>query len=112
MRLVIAVSGVLLFGTIAVLVSARPPSAATTRAVATARYTAAPREAVDPGSDPAARAPTTDTERTVTAHARPRAVRGLDLTINGETSPPDPEQLPTSPHATRAGWTEGWASPD
>jgi len=107
MRLVIAVSGVLLFGTIAVLVSARPPSAATTRAVATARYTAAPREAVDPGSDPAARAPTTDTERTVTAHARPRAVRGLALPIAGATLPTDPELLPNSPREYRAGWHEG-----
>src|SRR5207245_5820612 len=107
MRLVIAVSGVLLFGTIAVTVSARPPSAATTHEAATARYTAAPREAVDPRSDPAARAPTTDAERTVTTHARPRAVRGLALPIAGATLPTDPELLPNSPREYRAGWHEG-----
>src|SRR5439155_16799644 len=73
----------------------------------TARYTAAPPEAVDPGSDPAARAPTTDTERTVTAHARPRAVRGLALPIDGATLPTDPELLPNSPREYRAGWHEG-----
>src|SRR2546425_11921317 len=111
MRLVIAVSGVLLFGTIAVLVSARPPSAATTRAVATARSTAAPRHAVDPGSDPAARAPTTATQRTVTPHARPRAVRALAPPPDGATFPTDPELPPPPPPQSPPGCPRGIAIP-